>query len=151
MIEEWYTGSSPKTLAQYYNAGIPGKIDYKTDNPKQEFIEYLVTKHILPETNIDFDPVNYLHAGETYPPLPEKYESVQDYLQAFRAVSKPGTAFFRLVNDYNSNIVYIRIRKNDGDDRHAGHHAEGAHGAVEAGCDAEIAGGYAAHDHADIG
>ncbi len=116
MLEEWYTGVNPKTLASYYNAGIPGKIAYKTDNPKREFIEYLVTKHILPETNIDFDPVNYLHAGETYPPLPEKYESVQDYLQAFRAVSKPGTAFFTMMNDYNSNIVYIRIRKNDGDD-----------------------------------
>ena len=37
-------------------------------------------------------------------------------MQAFRAVSKPGTAFFSFVTDFNANIVYIRIRKNDGTD-----------------------------------
>ena len=115
MFASWYKGSNPDNLI-YYDAGIPAKITYKTDNPKQEFIEHVVKKHILPETGIKFDPINYLAKGMEYPSLPDKYETIDDYLQAFRAVSKPGTAFFALVNDFNANIVFIRIRKDDGDD-----------------------------------
>lgn len=115
MLASWYEGSKTDNLI-YYDAGIPGKISYKTDNPKQEFMEYMVKKYILPETGIAFDPINYLPAGMEYPSLPDKYETTKDYLQAFRAVSKPGTAFFALVNDFNANIVFIRIRKNNGED-----------------------------------
>jgi len=115
MMASWYIGINIKDL-RYYDAGIAGKIQFDTDNPQQEFIEYVVKKHILPETNIHFDDVNYLADGAEYPPLPKKYETMADYLQAFRAVSKPGTEFFSLVNDFNANIVYIRIRKNDGTD-----------------------------------
>lgn len=100
----------------YYNADIAEGIHFKTDNPKQEFVEYLVKNHILDSIGIKFDPVNYLPAGTKYPPLPEKYETMSDYLQAFRAVSRPGTKFFSLVNNFNANIVYIRIRRNDGTD-----------------------------------
>ncbi len=115
MMESWYKGVKPKKVS-YYDAGIPAKIKFKTDNPKQEFIEELVNNRILPETGIAFDKVNYLPTGTKYPPLPDKYETMADYLQAFQSVSKPGTEFFSLVNDFNANVVYIRIRKNDGTD-----------------------------------
>ncbi len=115
MIESWYKGVKPKNIP-YYDAGISQKIVFNTDNPRQEFIEHLVKNYILAETGIDFDPVNYLSAGEEYPPLPDKYETLEDYLQALRSVSKPGTSFFSLVNDFNANIVYIRIRGDGGDD-----------------------------------
>ncbi len=115
MIESWYKGVKPKNI-RYYDAGMPGKIAFNTDVPRQGFIEYLVKNHILAETGIDFDPVNYLSADEKYPPLPDKYETPDDYMQAFRAVSKPGTSFFSLVNDFNANIVYIRVRGNNGED-----------------------------------
>lgn len=115
MMESWYTGVRPENVT-YYDAGIPGKIVYKTDTPRQEFIEQLVNNHILPETGIRFDEVNYLSAGEEYPTLPDQYETMDDYLQAFRSVSRPGTEFFALVNDFNANIVYIRIHRNDGTD-----------------------------------
>ena len=115
MIESWYKGVKPKNIP-YYDAGISQKINFNTDNPKQEFIEQLINRHILAETGISFDPVNYLSAGEEYPPLPDEYENLEDYLQALRAVSKPGTSFFSLVNDFNANVVYIRIRDDSGDD-----------------------------------
>jgi len=115
MMESWYKGVKPKNVT-YYDAGIPGKIIYKTDDPKREFIENIVNNHILPEIGITFDKVNYLKAGHEFPPLPEKYETMADYLQAFQSVSKPGTEFFSLVNDFNANVVYIRIRENDGTD-----------------------------------
>ncbi len=115
MMESWYKGVDSSNVV-YYDAGIPGKIIYKTEDPKREFIENIVNTHILPEVGISFDRVNYLDAGKEFPPLPDKYESMADYLQAFQSVSKPGTEFFSLVNDFNANVVYIRIRKNDGTD-----------------------------------
>ncbi len=115
MMKSWYKGIDPKKV-MYFDAGIPAGITYKTDNPKREFMEEIVTNHILPETGIHFDKVNYLTGGEGFPQLPDQYVTLEDYLQAFRAVSKPGTEFFDFVNDFNANVVYIRIRKNDGTD-----------------------------------
>lgn len=114
MVESWYKGIKPKDI-NYHDSGMPAKIQYTTDNPKLEFIQHIVTKHINPETGIAFDPVNFVPDGN-YPPLPDKYEVVEDYLQAFRSVSQPGTKFFSFVTDFNANIVYIRIRENSGKD-----------------------------------
>ncbi len=115
MMESWYKGVKPKKVT-YYDAGIPGKIAYKTDNPKQEFIEHIVNNHILPDVGISFDKINYLPAGKEFPPLPDQYKTMADYLQAFESVSQPGTEFFSLMDDFNANVVYIRIRKNNGTD-----------------------------------
>jgi hypothetical protein len=76
----------------------------------------MVNKHILPATNIVFDAVNYDRAGVAYPSLPEKYKTKDDYLKAFRAVSRPGTPFFLLMNDYNIKVAYMRIRLKNGKD-----------------------------------
>ncbi|MBW2658897.1 MAG: fatty acid cis/trans isomerase [Deltaproteobacteria bacterium] len=114
-MESWYKGVDPEDVV-YYDAGIPGKIDFKTNHPKQEFIEEIVNNRLLPETGITFDKVNYLPPDSKFPALPDKYETLADYLQAFQSVSKPGTEFFSLVNDFNANVVYIRIRENDGTD-----------------------------------
>jgi len=114
MVESWYKGVSPDKLI-FHDAGMPTQIKYTTAKPKQEFIEYVVNNHINPVTNISFDKINYV-PDNNFPELPTKYETMEDYMQAFRAVSKPGTAFFSFVTDFNANIVYIRIRKNDGTD-----------------------------------
>jgi hypothetical protein len=87
-----------------------------TDEPKREFLEYIVNKHILPATNITFDAVNYERAGFANPGLPEKYKTKDDYLRAFRAVSSPGTPFFSVINDSNANVIYMRIRLKNGKD-----------------------------------
>ncbi len=115
MMESWYKGIKAESIS-YYDAGLPCKIEFRTDNPKREFIEELVHNRILPEAGLSFDKVNYLPEGHEYPPLPDTYETMADYLQAFQSVSQPGTEFFSLVNDFNANVVYIRIRKNDGTD-----------------------------------
>ncbi len=111
MLRSWYKGVDPDNL-NYYDADIPTKIDFSTKNPKLEFIQHIVSNHINPETKIAFDKVNFVPSGN-YPDLPEQYETIEDYLQAFRAVSKPGTAFFQIVTDYNANLAYVRIRRND--------------------------------------
>ncbi len=114
MAVSWYKGIDPEKL-NHHDSGMPGKIKYSTNRPKLEFIQNVVLKHINPETNIAFDKVNFVPNGN-YPPLPEKYEVLEDYLQAFRSVSQPGTKFFSFVTDFNANVVFIRIRENSGKD-----------------------------------
>jgi len=114
IMQSWYQGVELEKI-NYYASALPAKISFATDEPKREFIEYIVKKHIVPAAGIAFDAVNYEPAG-AYPALPEKYETKDDYLRAFRAVSRPGTPFFSLVNDYNANTAYMRIRRKTGKD-----------------------------------
>jgi hypothetical protein len=115
IMQSWYKGVKLEKI-HYYSSTLPTNISFVTDEPKREFIEYIVNKHILPATHIAFDAVNYERAEVAYPNLPEKYETKDDYLKAFRAVSKPGTPFFSLINDYNANVAYMRIRLKNGED-----------------------------------
>ena len=115
IMQSWYRGMDLEDI-NYYPSAMPAKIAFATDDPKREFIEQVVNRHILPETNIIFDRLNYLPAGAEYPPLPAAYRTKDDYLQGFRAVAKPGTPFFTLVNDQNANTAYLRIRGKDGTD-----------------------------------
>jgi hypothetical protein len=114
-MQSWYTGIDLRKI-DYYSSEIPAKISFMTDEPNREFIEYMVNQHILPETNIAFDPVNYERGDVAYPGLPDQYETNDEYLKAFRAVSKPGSPFFILMNDHNINVAYMRIRLKNGKD-----------------------------------
>ena len=115
IMQSWYKDTDLKEI-HYYPSDLPANMAFATDNPMREFIEQVVNRHILPATNIAFDRVNYLPAGADYPPLPEKYQTRDDYLQGFRALAKPGTPFFSLVNDSNANLAYLRIRVKSGMD-----------------------------------
>jgi Fatty acid cis/trans isomerase (CTI) len=115
IMQSWYKGIDLKKI-DYYSSTMPANISFATDEPKREFIEHVVHKHILPATNISFDAVNYERSEVVYPGLPDKYETNEDYLKAFRAFSKPGTPFISLLNDYNANVVYMKIRKKNGKD-----------------------------------
>ena len=114
-MQSWYKGVELKKI-DYYPSPMPAGIAYSTRDPKREFVEQIVNRHILPAAGIAFDQVNYLKAEAEYPLLPEKYETVNDYLQAFRSLSRPGTPFFSLVNDTNANLAYLRIRLKKGRD-----------------------------------
>lgn len=115
IMQSWYQGVKPKNIG-YYPSALPAKISYATDDPKREFVEYVVDRHLLPATGITFDPVNYLRAGADVPRLPEKYETTDDYLRAFRAISRPGAPFFAIANDSNANLAFVRIRREQGRD-----------------------------------
>ena len=114
-MNSWYKGVKPKDIG-YYPSALPAKIAYATDDPKREFVEYVVDRHLLPATGITFDQVNYLRAGDDDPQLPEKYETTDDYLRVFRALSRPGTPFFAMANDSNANLAFVRIRRAQGRD-----------------------------------
>lgn len=115
VMQSWYLKVDLDKL-NYYPSVMPAKISFTTGEPKREFIEYIVKRHVLPATKIAFDPVNYLPAGTSYPPLPTTYETRDDYLRAFVALSRPGTPFFSLANDHEANLAYLRIRRKVGRD-----------------------------------
>jgi hypothetical protein len=114
-MQSWYLGMKPDKI-NYYPSALPAQIPFKTGDPKREFVEHVVDRHLLPAAGITLDPINYLRAGEGYPKLPDRYETVEDYLRAFRSLAQPGTPFARLVNDHNANLAYLRVRLKDGTD-----------------------------------
>lgn len=115
LMRSWYLGVDPEKM-HYYPSALPAKIAFTTDDPKREFVEHVVKKHLLRAAGITFDPVNYLPVGSAYPRLPTSYTTRDDYLRAFTALSQPGTAFFSLVNEHNANLAYLRIRLKNGRD-----------------------------------
>ena len=115
IMQSWYLKTELKKI-DFNPSQIPAAITFTTTDPKREFVENLIGTYLLKDTGIKFDPWNYLKAGETYPSLPAKYESFDDYLNGFRAVSRPGTPFVALVNGTNSNLAYLRVRAKDGRD-----------------------------------
>jgi hypothetical protein len=115
IMQSWYKGEDLKDI-HYEPSGLPANVAFTTEDPKRELIEQIVNRHILSATNIAFDTLNYLPAGADYPPLPTAYRTRDDYLRGFRSLARPGTPFFALVNDYNANTAYLRIRAKDGTD-----------------------------------
>jgi hypothetical protein len=115
IMQSWYIGEKLDNM-HYYPSALPAQIPFVTADPKREFVEYVVDRHLLPVAGISFDPLNYLRAGAEYPALPKGYKSADDYIRAFRALSQPGTPFARVINGQNSNLAYLRIRLKNGTD-----------------------------------
>ena len=112
ILDKWYTGVDKKDV-HYFPVDMPSGINFATSEPKRELIETLVRQHIPEKMGIEFDRANYVAAGEEHPQLPKQYQSISDYLQGFRAVSKPGTPFFKALTDNNLNLGYVRVRLPD--------------------------------------
>lgn len=115
LMQSWYLGVDLEKT-HYYPSALPAGIAFKTDDPKREFIENIVENHLLRAAEIKLDPVNYLAAGAEYPQLPTSYTTRDDYLRAFTALTRPGTAFFSVVNEHNANLAFLRIRLKNGKD-----------------------------------
>lgn len=116
MFKSWYVGDDAYDDLKDIKLETETKLLYKGTNYKQEFIEKVVNEHILKETNIGFDH-NYLNEGEIVPnTLPKEYRTDADYLRALRVVSRPGTAFMRFINGYNSNLALVRVKRKTAED-----------------------------------
>ncbi|MDA3945288.1 MAG: fatty acid cis/trans isomerase [Helicobacteraceae bacterium] len=113
LLKSWYIGDDAfDDLEELQQMGETA-ITYSGQNYKQEFVEKVVNEHIRKDIGIDFDH-NYMHEGEAEPEtLPKSYTNNQDYLRAMRVVSRPGTAFMELINGYNSNVAYVRVKRKE--------------------------------------
>jgi hypothetical protein len=115
IMQSWYKGSK-LDKNDYYSPVLPTGISFATADPKREFVENLVDKHLIPEVKVSFDSINYLRAGEGYPKLPDQLRTRDDLLRALRALARPGMPFIAVVNDYGANLAYLRIRMKNGND-----------------------------------
>jgi hypothetical protein len=114
-MKSWYLATSPEKL-DYHPAAMPAAIRYATQDPKREFVERLIGGELGRQPAIAFDRVNYLEAGQDYPPMPTRFETLADYLQGFRSVARPGTPFVSILNAQDANLAYVRIRLTTGKD-----------------------------------
>jgi hypothetical protein len=115
VMQSWNIGLDLKKR-EYYPSSMPAKIQFASENPKREFVEQIVDQHLLAATGIRFDSVNYARADDEYPTMPETYQTDDDYLKALSALSRPGTPFVALANDFGANLAHMRVRLNSGRD-----------------------------------
>ncbi len=115
MMQAAYIGVKPKDI-HMVPSRMPAAVQYTTDDPRREFIEHIVEKEIPATAGISFDEVNYLSAGEEYPVVPRQYNTLDDVLQGFRAISAPGSAILSHFNSHSANLAYVRIRRDDAAD-----------------------------------
>jgi hypothetical protein len=115
MLRSWYLGDGVFEDTEDHNviSARPTRVPYTTDDPKRELVELVVNDHLLPETRIAFDPVNYHAAGEETP-MPERFVTGEDVLNGFRALNAPGTGFIRHVTSSEANVLFVRVRGWDG-------------------------------------
>jgi len=116
-IKKWYLGDSEfeKPFLRLKNT-VDTNITYYQDDVKRELIERVVKNHILPSTDIKFDPLNYFYLDETFPSLPSRIYNKQDVIQGFRALMKPGMKFVQMLNKKTVDVVLIRIVDTDNGD-----------------------------------
>lgn len=118
MIRSWYLGDkaidniTPEEVLS--NRGT--LIDYQTDNPKRELIERVVEGHLLPVSGIAFDPINYHQRDGQPPAMPTSFETREDIVNGFRALTAPGTEFIKHQNGSNTNVIFTRLKLDSEDD-----------------------------------
>jgi hypothetical protein len=118
MLQSWYLGDKAFENVRHEDVLTERgtQVTYLTDDPKRELMERVVKDHILPSADIEFDAINY-HGGRDPVPMPTKFETHEDILDGFRALTAPGTAFIKHHTQYGVNLLYVRVRDYQGSDR----------------------------------
>jgi hypothetical protein len=114
-LQSWYLGDRAFEDVDHELSKRGTKIRYTTSDPKRELVEKVVEGHILESTGIGFDDINYRRAGETVE-MPSSFETHEDIMNGFRALTAPGTGFIRHVNSSEANVLYVRVRNYEGRD-----------------------------------
>jgi hypothetical protein len=118
MMRSWYLGDGAfedqGSSELLEDSGT--KVEFETDDPKREFIEQVIDGHLLESTGIGFDPVNYQADGVEVP-MPKSFETRDQVLDGFRALTAPGTALIRHLTGTEANVLYVRVRDYQGKDR----------------------------------
>jgi hypothetical protein len=119
IMRSWYQGDRAFDRVDAKNVfRMPDtNIRYQTEDPKREFVERVVEKHLLPSTRITFDAINYHKDGREVP-MPRSFKTVDDIVNGFRALTAPGTGFITHVTNSGVNLLYVRVRNYEGEDRY---------------------------------
>ena len=115
IMQSWYKGVDLKKI-HYYPTALPEKISFVTADPRREFIEELVSSHFAPAARVGFDSDELSPGGRRLSPACRRSMDQGRLFAGFPALSKPGMPFLSLIDDYNANLAFLRIRMTDGKD-----------------------------------
>jgi len=114
MFKSWYIGDNDLQEKKFVTIEDRGtKIKYKTDNYKSEFMRKVVNEHILKDTNIHFDNINYVKAGEKIQSMPKSFKVEKDFINGIRALTKEGVGFTKYITDNGVNNAFMRVKLED--------------------------------------
>jgi len=115
ILKSWYINDSSIDDAKYLHLStIPSVLKYNTKHYKHEFIEQLIKERFMPETAIAFDSLNYLSPNDPLPKMPSKFEKYEDFIEAAKTLTLPGTGFISSMTDSGANNILLRIDLDDG-------------------------------------
>ena len=117
-LQSWYLGDRAFENASHdeIRSNRETLIPYRTNDPKRELVEMVVDQHLLESVGIAFDTIDYNKDGRETS-MPESFETHEDILDGFRALTAPGTGFIRHVTGSEVNLIYVRVRDYQGADR----------------------------------
>jgi hypothetical protein len=113
LLKSWYINSDfiKKNSLLFDKNSL---VTYRTSQPKKEFIEKIVNKHILKSTNIQFDNINYFKDENISTYMPKNIKTSKDIQKAFRTLHTPDIGFVKHVTDGGVNTMLLRIILPDG-------------------------------------
>ncbi len=111
IFRSWYIGDSSvqnhKGAFDFEKGGVD--IEYKSNNPKSEFIKMVVNEHLLKSTNIHFDPINYKDVDAPLPKMPKHFKSEADFIEGARSITLPGSGFITFMTDSGANNIFLKV------------------------------------------
>jgi len=115
IFKSWYIGDDEIEDVEFITIENRGtNIEYKTKHHKNEFIEKVVNQHILKETGINFDVVNYVKVDKKLPDMPKKFKTRKDFFNGIRSLTTKGTGFIKEITDNGANTAFIRVKQSNG-------------------------------------
>jgi len=115
MLRSWYINDESIDTFKYMALETMGNAyKFKTPYVKYEFINALLNKRVAKSTGIAFDPLNFKNPMDPKPKMPKSYGDMQDYMQAARAISLPGSGFISYMSDRGANNIFLRVDMPDG-------------------------------------
>lgn len=116
-LKSWYIGEEIENVRFHHvSSRLKTAIKYQSNDPKRELMERLVNHHFLPSTHSVFDQNNYYRLNQIPPAMPKVLSSKKEIVQAFRSLTKKGTALKRVINEFKADVLLVRIRNVEGKD-----------------------------------
>jgi hypothetical protein len=117
-FNSWYIGKGAieDTRSEEILTGRGTRIEYETDDPKRELVERVIKERLIESVGIGFDDINYHREGRQVS-MPASFRTHEDVLDGLRALTAPGTAFIRHLNGTQVNVLFLRVRDYQDEDR----------------------------------
>ncbi|MBP6715146.1 MAG: fatty acid cis/trans isomerase [Aliarcobacter sp.] len=110
-FNSWYEG----WLAQYLSVYVPTSsnvnIKYTSTEYKKEFVD-----KIFQYANVKKDPINFIDSNYTASPIKDTYNDKKDIEETLKTLTLPNSSeIIKKFTDSKSNLAYIRIQMNSGE------------------------------------